>query len=96
MFEGDTPKKLFPFVKCPHFSFPRFLFLIFLSVVSLLGPKWSLFGASLCYVVLMAGTLHPDAYVVVPAAAIMGAGAGVLWTAQGSSLPKAASFYLIL
>jgi len=55
-----------------------------MAVVAKLGTKWALVASAACYVVLMVSTLFPYDYTMIPAAVIMGGGAGILWTSQGS------------
>lgn len=56
------------------------------SIVAVVGAKWSLVVSGALYVVYIACLIRPLVYTVFIGAFILGAGGGVLWTAQGQVL----------
>ncbi len=61
------------------------------KVVSLLGPRLGMFLGSLCYVLLVAANIFPSWGTLVPASALVGVGAGVLWTSQNIYMSRCAA-----
>jgi len=53
-------------------------------VTEILKPKYTLVLGSAAYTALLAANIYPRAYTLLPAAAINGIGAGLIWTAQGA------------
>jgi len=58
------------------------------TVVKKLGERISLTLGGFCYVSFLAAHLYPQPYTLIPTAALLGFGAAILWTAQGSYLAK--------
>jgi len=58
------------------------------AIVQKLGEKLSLFFGALGYVIFLAANVYPTFYTLIPGAAVIGLGAAVLWTAQGSFMAK--------
>ncbi|XP_019853557.1 PREDICTED: UNC93-like protein MFSD11 [Amphimedon queenslandica] len=56
------------------------------SIVSIFGAKWSLVISGALYVIYIACLIRPLIYSIFIGAFILGAGGGVLWTAQGQIL----------
>jgi len=63
------------------------------SASFILGPKISLIFGGLCYLALTAANIYPTWETLIPAAAILGTGGGILWAAQGAYLTTAATNY---
>ena len=61
------------------------------KVVSLLGPRLGLGLGSICYVLLVVANIAPSWGTLVPASALVGVGAGVLWTSQGIYMSRCAA-----
>src|SRR3989338_828587 len=57
-------------------------------VVEKLGSRLSLFGGSFMYFLYVLANAYPRAYILLPASALLGIGAAMLWTAQGSYLAQ--------
>ncbi len=55
-------------------------------MTEILKPKYTLVLGSAAYTALLAANIYPRAYTLLPAAAINGIGAGLIWTAQGRHL----------
>jgi MFS transporter, NAG-T family, sugar:H+ symporter len=55
-------------------------------LVNRLGHRWSLVVGGCTYTVYVAANIYPLAYVLLPASAVIGMGAAVIWTAQGAYL----------
>jgi len=62
-------------------------------IANMLPPRFALLVGGAAYIPLTAANLYPRWATLIPAAVILGCGAGVLWTAQGSYLTAAASNY---
>jgi MFS family permease len=62
-------------------------------IANLLPPRFALLIGGAAYIPLTAANLYPRWATLIPAAVVLGCGAGVLWTAQGSYLTAAASNY---
>jgi len=62
-------------------------------IVQSLGPRTSLVAGGLCYVAFMAANLNPRWRFMLPAAALNGLGAAVVWCAQGAFLANCAFAY---
>ncbi|ELR13602.1 uncharacterized protein ACA1_037740 [Acanthamoeba castellanii str. Neff] len=62
-------------------------------IANLLPPRFALLVGGAAYIPLTAANLYPAWGTLIPAAVVLGCGAGVLWTAQGSYLTAAASNY---
>ncbi|XP_077979841.1 UNC93-like protein MFSD11 [Glandiceps talaboti] len=56
------------------------------SVVSVLGPKWSMVIAGVTYALFIAGFLKPMEWSLYLTSVLVGIGAAVIWTAQGNFL----------
>src|SRR5687768_1275246 len=55
----------------------------FSAVINQIGTKWSLVLSGFMYCVLFGATITEINILIIVAAAVMGVGAGILWTAQG-------------
>lgn len=58
------------------------------SVIALTGLKWAMFLGALSYVLYPASFIYPANALFYLAAALIGLGAGLLWTAQGGFLAR--------
>jgi len=58
------------------------------SVVALLKPKYSMFWAGVLYAQYIAQLLYPNTYLLYTSAVIIGMGAPVIWTGQGTFLAE--------
>ncbi|RDD37490.1 UNC93-like protein MFSD11 [Trichoplax sp. H2] len=56
------------------------------SVVSVIGPKYSMLAGAIPYCLFIASLIQPLAATLYIASALVGVGAGILWTAQGNFL----------
>lgn len=63
------------------------------TATEILKPKYTLVLGSAAYTALLAANIYPRAYTLLPAAAINGIGAGLIWTAQGAYLTNTAVNY---
>ena len=61
------------------------------KVVSIIGPRLGLFAGSICYVLLVVANIFPSWATLLPASALVGVGAGVLWTSQGIYMSRCAA-----
>ena len=59
-------------------------------VIRFLGTKWAIVAAVCTYTVYIAINFIPEYYTLIPAAVLMGMGAGPLWSAQGTHLTTSA------
>ncbi|XP_072028534.1 protein unc-93 homolog A-like [Amphiura filiformis] len=59
-------------------------------VIRFLGTKWAIVAACCTYCVYIAMNFYPTYYTLIPAAVLMGMGAGPLWSAQGTHLTTSA------
>jgi MFS family permease len=62
-------------------------------IANLLPPRFALLVGGAAYIPLTVANLFPAWATLIPAAVVLGCGAGILWTAQGSYLTAAASNY---
>ncbi|KAL3285315.1 hypothetical protein HHI36_019424 [Cryptolaemus montrouzieri] len=56
------------------------------SAISVIGPKFSMFIGSLTYMLFIMSFLWPKTWLLYTASAIIGAGAALIWTGQGTYL----------
>jgi len=61
------------------------------SIVALLGVKRSLISGAVPYAVFVVSFIYPTAWVLYVMSALVGVGAAVLWTAQGTYLTLAST-----
>ncbi|KAK9891515.1 hypothetical protein WA026_014751 [Henosepilachna vigintioctopunctata] len=61
------------------------------SVISMLGPKWSMFIGSLTYLLFIMSFLWPQTWFLYTSSVIMGVGAAMIWTGQGTYLTQNSS-----
>ena len=59
-------------------------------VIQFLGTKWAIVVAVCTYTLYIAMNFFPKYYTLIPAAVLMGIGAGPLWSAQGTHLTTSA------
>ena len=62
-------------------------------VAKKLGTKWTLLTAIICYCTFIAGNLHPDAYILIPTALILGFASGPFWAAEATHIMSTAISY---
>jgi len=62
-------------------------------IANLLPPRFALLVGGAAYIPLTAANLYPSWGTLIPAAVVLGCGAGILWSAQGAYLTAAASNY---
>ncbi|CAF2407648.1 unnamed protein product [Rotaria sp. Silwood2] len=76
-----------------------YAFLIFSSIflphplIALLGLKWALVLCQIPYLLYVAANYYPKAYLMYPAAALVGLGAAPLWTSKCSYLTDTGTIY---
>jgi len=63
------------------------------SATELMTPKWALVAGASTYCCFIAANINPQAWILVPAAALSGLGAGLLWTGQGAYVSNVAANY---
>ncbi|XP_070580414.1 UNC93-like protein MFSD11 isoform X2 [Ptychodera flava] len=56
------------------------------SVVSVIGPKWSMVAGGVTYALFIAGFLKPTEWILYTTSVLVGIGAAVIWTGQGNFL----------
>ena len=61
------------------------------KVVDMVGPRLGLFMGSIAYIILVAANIYPVWATLVPASALVGVGAGVLWTSWGIYMSRIAA-----
>eukprot|EP01028_Stygiella_incarcerata_P001499 TRINITY_DN1264_c0_g1_i2.p1 TRINITY_DN1264_c0_g1~~TRINITY_DN1264_c0_g1_i2.p1 ORF type:complete len:318 (+),score=60.65 TRINITY_DN1264_c0_g1_i2:164-1117(+) len=81
-----------------YFTFACTNFFIAPALEHKFGPRAAIIFGAWCYVSLVAACIHPTPMTLVAASAVVGFGAGVLWTGQGhyltlSSTPETSGFY---
>ena len=59
-------------------------------VIRYIGTKWALVAAVSMYCVYIAMNFYPEYFTLIPAAIIMGMGAGPMWSSQGTHLTTSA------
>ncbi|CAI2357679.1 unnamed protein product [Caenorhabditis sp. 36 PRJEB53466] len=57
-------------------------------IVDILTPKWAMFFGSLCYAVFQVGFLFLNEWYLYASSALLGFGASIIWTGQGSYLSQ--------
>ncbi|CAF2035479.1 unnamed protein product [Rotaria magnacalcarata] len=76
-----------------------YAFLIFSSIflphplIALLGLKWTIVVSQVPYLLYVAANYYPKAYLMYPAAALVGLGAAPLWTSKCSYLTDTGTIY---
>jgi hypothetical protein len=65
-------------------------------VIARFGLKWSIVLSQGCYLLYIAANVYPRYYTLLPAAVLVGMGAGPLWTAKCTYLTEIAGFYSLL
>ena len=58
------------------------------KVIELIGLRFGMIVGSACYVVFIAANAYPAWYTLIPAAAVNGVGASILWSSQGTFLAR--------
>ena len=58
-----------------------------------LNVKWTLVISNFAYSVYIAAQFYPEFYTLIPAAIILGVGAGPLWSAQGTYITQVMIYY---
>lgn len=62
------------------------------KIVAVIGPRLGMFFGSICYILLVVANIFPPLYYTfVPASALVGVGAGVLWTSQNIYMSRCAA-----
>ncbi|PIC15626.1 hypothetical protein B9Z55_022532 [Caenorhabditis nigoni] len=57
-------------------------------IVDILTPKWAMVVGSLCYAIFQAGFLFLNEWYLYASSALLGLGASIIWTGQGSYLSQ--------
>jgi hypothetical protein len=64
-------------------------------IVQKFKAKWSIFIGALNYCWYFLAAANPSVYTIVPASALLGLGASILWAGEGTYLTIAASNYAL-